>query len=49
MSAVAVYRMTKEDKVEEAIRRSLPLLPADAQREVEALLTKEAIAVMLGY
>jgi hypothetical protein len=48
MSAVAVYRMTKEEKVEEAIRRSLPLMPADARREVEALLTKEAIAVMVG-
>ena len=36
MRTVAVYRMTKEDKVEEAIQRSLPLMPADARREVEA-------------
>ena len=48
MSATAVYQMSKDDKVEEAIRRALPLMPADARREVEALLTKESIAVMVG-
>ena len=48
MSAIEVYKMSNEEKVEQAIRRSLPLMPADARREVEALLTKESIAVMVG-
>jgi len=33
-------------KVEESIRRSLPLLPGDVRREVQALLTPEALATM---
>lgn len=43
-----VSQMTTAEKLGEAIRRSLPLLPPDARREVEALLSPEALAVMAG-
>ncbi|MGH7676372.1 MAG: hypothetical protein ACREMV_13960, partial [Gemmatimonadales bacterium] len=33
-------------KVEEALKRSLPLLPGDVRREVQALLSPEALATM---
>lgn len=44
----AVAYMSKEEKVEEAIRRALPLLPPGIRDQVAAMLTKESIAIMVG-
>jgi hypothetical protein len=41
-----VSKMTAEQKVEEAMRRSLPLLPASARSMVEGLLSPESIAIV---
>ncbi|HEV2864855.1 MAG TPA: hypothetical protein VGX48_27930 [Pyrinomonadaceae bacterium] len=43
-----VEKMTTAEKIAEAIRRSIPMLPADAREEVEALLTPQALSVMAG-
>lgn len=43
-----VAKMTTAEKIGEAIRRSIPMLPAEAREEVKALLTPEALAIMAG-
>jgi hypothetical protein len=40
--------MTATDKIGEALRRSLPLLPADARAEVEKLLEPATLAILAG-
>ena len=40
-----VRGMKPEDKVEEAIRRSLPLLPEELREQLKAMLTPEALAI----
>jgi len=41
-------QMTNAEKIGEAIRRSIPMLPADVREEVEALLTPQSLAIMSG-
>jgi hypothetical protein len=43
-----VNQMTTADKLGEALRRSVPLLPAEAQEQIKAMLTPEALAVVVG-
>ena len=43
-----VARMSSAEKIAEAIRRALPMLPADVREEVESLLTPESLAIMAG-
>jgi hypothetical protein len=43
-----VNRMSATDKVGEAMRRSLPLLPANARAVVEAMLTPQSLAIIAG-
>jgi hypothetical protein len=43
-----VAGMTASQKVAEALRRSLPLLPADARAEVEKLLEPATLAILVG-
>ena len=43
-----VGQMSDSEKVAEAIRRAIPLLPAEIREEVKALLTPEALAVAVG-
>jgi hypothetical protein len=43
-----IMTMSTQDKVVEAIQRSMPLLPAEARYQVQALLSPEAIATMLA-
>jgi hypothetical protein len=43
-----VLSMSTQDKIGEAMRRSIPLLPAEAQEQVKALLTPEALAIVAG-
>lgn len=43
-----VDKMTTAEKIAEAIRRAIPMLPADAREEVEALLTPQALSIMAG-
>ena len=44
----SVASLSTQDKLQEAIRRALPLMPAEVRHEVEALFTPQAIAVMAG-
>ena len=44
----SVGSMSAQDKIAEAIRRSLPLLGPEARRQVEAMLTPTALAIMAG-
>lgn len=44
----SVSAWPRQQKVEAAIRRSLPLLPAEVRGQLEALLTPQALAVMTG-
>lgn len=37
-----------QDKIAQAIRRSLPLLPAEARQQVQAMLTPESLAIVAG-
>jgi len=46
--ASPVSAWPRQQKVEAAIRRSLPLLPAEVRGQLEALLTPQALAVMTG-
>ncbi len=43
-----VSAWSPQQKIEGAIRRSLPLLPAEVRGQLEALLTPQALAVMTG-
>jgi hypothetical protein len=43
-----VSAMSNAEKLGEAMRRALPLLPADVAAQVEALLTPESLAIMAG-
>lgn len=36
------------DKIADAIRRSLPMLPAEARQQVQAMLSPEALAIVAG-
>jgi hypothetical protein len=44
----AVSQMTTEEKVREALSRSLPLMPADAAAVIKGMLSPEAIALIAG-
>lgn len=41
-----VQSMSTQDKIGEALRRSLPLLPAEARKQVEAMLSPESLAII---
>ncbi|HEX8200199.1 MAG TPA: hypothetical protein VF590_06905, partial [Isosphaeraceae bacterium] len=43
-----VRDMSVQDKIAETIRRSLPLLPAGAREQVQAMLSPESLAIMAG-
>jgi hypothetical protein len=43
-----VKTMSTQEKIGEAIRRSLPLLPAEAREQVKAMLTPESLAIISG-
>jgi len=47
-SSVNVALMGKQEKIGEALRRSLPHLPSEARRTVEAMLTPTALAIVAG-
>jgi hypothetical protein len=40
--------LSTQDKIAEAIRRALPLLPAETRQQVEALLAPESLAIIAG-
>jgi hypothetical protein len=44
----SVASLSTQDKLQEAIRRALPLMPSEVGRQVEALFTPQAIAIMAG-
>ncbi len=44
----SVGSLSTQDKLQEAIRRALPLMPSEARRQVEALFTPQAMAIMAG-
>jgi hypothetical protein len=48
MSDVAVLRMSRADKLAEAMRRSLPHLPLEARHVVEGMLRPETLAIISG-
>ncbi len=39
-------RMSAQEKIAEALRRSLPMMPAEMRQQVEALLSPEALAII---
>ncbi len=41
-------RMSTADKVERAMRLSIPLLPGDAGRMIEQMLTPASLAIIVG-
>jgi len=43
-----VASLSTQDKLQEAIRRALPLMPDEVRREVEAMFTPQALAIMAG-
>ena len=45
---VDVAQMSAEDKLTEAIRRAILMLPSEAQEQLEALLTPQALAIAVG-
>lgn len=46
--AVAINRMSQQEKIVEAINRSLPLLPAESQAIIKSILEPANIAIMVG-
>lgn len=38
--------LTTQERIAEAMRRALPMLPAEARRQVEAMLTPESLAII---
>ncbi len=48
MNDAEIGRMSTTDKTGEAIRRSLPHLPAEARQLVEGMLQPEALAIVVG-
>jgi hypothetical protein len=47
-TAKPVSQWSREQKVEAAIRRALPLMPASAAQVIESMLTPQALATMAG-
>jgi hypothetical protein len=47
-TAAEIARMSPADRIAEAMRRALPLLPSDARSVVEAMLRPESIALITG-
>lgn len=43
-----IAQMSAEDKLTEAIKRAIPMLPSEAQEQLKALLTPEALAIAVG-
>jgi len=43
-----VSSMSIDDKVKEALQRSIPLLPTEAREQIEAMLTPESLAIIAG-
>lgn len=43
-----VAQMSAEEKLTEAIKRSIPMLPSEAQQQLKALLTPKALAIAVG-
>jgi hypothetical protein len=43
-----VKTMSKQERIGEAMRRSIPLLPAEAQEQVKAMLTPTSLAIVAG-
>lgn len=48
MAAAQVAAMSPQAKLEEAMRRALPRLPAEARAAVESMLTPESMAIITG-
>ena len=48
MTAAEIARMSAADRIAEAMRRALPLLPADARSVVETMLKPESLALITG-
>jgi len=48
LSPQEIQRMSPKDKIGEAMRRSLPLLPANARGVVESMLTPASFALIAG-
>lgn len=46
MDTLNIARMSSEKKIEEAFKRSLPLLPGDLRMEMESLLSPASLAIM---
>jgi hypothetical protein len=46
--AAAVQNMSQQEKIIEAINRSLPMLPSDAREIVKSMLEPATIAIMVG-
>lgn len=44
----AVAPLSTQDKLQEAIRRALPLMPSETSRQVQAMFTPQAVAIMAG-
>ena len=48
VSGTAISALSPAEKLGEAIRRSIPKLPADVRAQVEGLLTPQALRIMAG-
>ncbi len=44
----ATAGLRAQDKIAQAVRRSLPLLPAEARQQVQAMLTPQSLAIVAG-
>ena len=45
---VSTVPLSTQERIAEAMRRSLPLLPAEARHQVEALISPESLAIIAG-
>jgi hypothetical protein len=45
---VDVAAMSSQEKIAECLRRSLPLMPSEARRQVEAMVSPESLAIVSG-
>ena len=48
LARARVSTLSDSEKIGEAMRRALPLLPASARQQIERILTPEALAVVAG-
>lgn len=45
---MSIAEMSSTDKIGEAMQRAIPMLPAEAQEQIKAMLTPESLAIVAG-